>query len=70
MRVVAFGKAVIGMITAVQELLGERIQSGIGVVPSGIRDDLLRHHKQSVSLHSTVYKRSSISYTLAVNMII
>ena len=48
MYVAAFGKAVLGMIRAVEDLLGEHIVRGVASVPHGIRETLskndLHHH--------------------------
>lgn len=51
--VVAFGKAVIGMVTAVQEVLGDVIKTGVAVVPHGIKNDLIKHNKQLVFIMSS-----------------
>ena len=43
----AFGKAVLGMIRAVEELLGDHIVRGVASVPHGIRETLIKndlHH--------------------------
>jgi len=45
--VAAFGKAVLGMIRAVEELLGDHIVRGVASVPHGIRETLIKndlHH--------------------------
>ena len=39
-HVVAFGKAVIGMVRAAEDVLGEHIVGGIASVPAGIQDTL------------------------------
>ena len=40
--VVAFGKAVIGMVRAAEDVLGDHIAEGIASVPVGIQEDLRR----------------------------
>ena len=39
-HIVAFGKAVIGMVRAAEEALGDHIVSGIASIPHGIQDSL------------------------------
>ena len=46
MYVAAFGKAVLGMIRAVEEVVGEHIVRGVASVPHGIRETLSNNDLQ------------------------
>ena len=42
----AYGKAVIGMVTAVESVLGDRIESGIASIPTNILQELKKHGRR------------------------
>ena len=47
MKVVAFGKAVLGMVTALEQILGEHITKGVASIPVGSLETarkLFPHH--------------------------
>ena len=37
-KVVAFGKAVLGMVTALEDLIGDHISEGVASIPAGFLD--------------------------------
>ena len=45
-HVAAYGKAVIGMVTAVESVLGDRIESGIASIPTNILQELKKHGRR------------------------
>ena len=44
--VAAFGKAVLGMVRAVEEVVGDHLVRGVASVPCGMRDTLTRNNLQ------------------------
>jgi glycerate kinase len=48
-HIVAFGKAVLGMVRAAEDVLGEKIVGGIASVPIGMPDMLRKLNKRSVT---------------------
>ena len=48
MYIVGFGKAVIGMIGAVEDILGDHIQHGVASVPHSIQDALTKAGRRLV----------------------
>ena len=45
-HVAAYGKAVIGMVTAVESVLGDRIESSIASIPTNILQELKKHGRR------------------------
>lgn len=49
--VVAYGKAVIGMVTALDSILGNRIEGGIASIPTNTIQELKEHGRRFVNKH-------------------
>ena len=49
-HIVAFGKAVLGMVKTAEEVLGEHVIGGVASVPAGIRDTFKRLDKWSAAM--------------------
>lgn len=52
--VVAFGKAVLGMAVAIENILGDRIKEGVATVPHGIFDCFKDRSLYAISKHSKI----------------